>query len=480
MQNNYFLSIDCGTSSIKAALLNDNAEIIDIESVSTNLIMPQPNFCEMDMQETWQKVLHVIFAVQKRNPKAWQNIKKIGVCAQGDGAWMLDKNKLPVKNAILWNDTRYSKNLDDINDFCLKLDTTALFPGASICILKWLKENAIEDYNNVQHVLHCKDWINYNLTGIIATDETDASTQLLNIFTKQYEFSILDEFGIGEKQSAFPKVLNSNDVLGCVTQEIADLLSLSNDTQVIVGAIDILAVATGCALINENQSGTIIGTTLGNFVICSEDVARKQRFRTGSVLCHTTKNGYLMQKSALSGTPILDWVRKNVTDNMEFKEMELLAAQIEIGSEGVIFLPYIFGERAPFCSPNATGAFFGIKAHHNKSHLVRASYEALAFSIYDCFRELPDNNDTLYIAGGGAKSNFLCQMVADMLGKNVFVTDSKELGILGVYYMLNSKGYDVLQESKKIFIPNLENHTAYKSHFENFYKLRKNMQLIWN
>lgn len=477
-----FLAVDAGTSKIKAALLDEEGRILDLESVNTKVFMPKPQFCEMDMNDVWERTKVAILALSKRNTDLWQKIIAIGVCAQGDGAWMLDENCEPVRNAILWNDTRTTLDYLNINKYCLEGHTTPLFPGASLSILKWLKDNEENNYKKISHVLHCKDWINFKLTGTLSTDETDASTQLLNLYTKEYSLDLLDYLDLSDKKEVFPPVLKSHSIMGYTNEETQNQLFIPKNTAVIAGAIDVLAVATGCGLTQAGQKGSILGTTLGNYVVLDEAEARKHESITGSVLCHTQSGTYIRQLSALSGAPTLNWVREEILGGITFEEMEQYALLSPIGSDGLIFHPYIYGERAPFAMGNACGGYFGIRATHTKAHLARAAYEGFVLSMYDCYENLPAAEENLYIAGGASASNFICQLVCDCIGYKTYRFSGKELGIMGIYNLIcQSLQIDYSNNANAVdeFIPNEENHEKYELLYESFLKYRNSMMDIW-
>lgn len=477
-----FLAIDAGTSKIKAALLDASGKIIDLESVNTKVLMLKTAHCEMDMIDLWERTKAVLLSLHENNKEIWQNIKAIGVCAQGDGAWMLDEQYKPVRNAILWNDTRTNLDYVNINTYFLEKHTTPLFPGSSLSILKWLKTNEEDNYRKVRYVLHCKDWLNFQFTGKIATDETDASTQLMNLYTKKYDFDLLDYLEIHEKKDSFPVVLKSNSIMGYTHQNISDQLFIPKNTPVITGAIDVLAVATGCGLIKAGQKGSILGTTLGNYVVLDESEARKNEGITGSVLCHTQPETYIRQLSALSGAPTLNWVRQEILGGISFEEMEEYASLSPIGSDELIFHPYIYGERAPFSLGYACGGFYGIRATHTKTHLARAAYDAFALSMYDCYKNLPPADENLYIAGGASASNFLCQIICDCMGCKTYRFSCKELGIMGIYNLICSALQmdctNIIREVNE-FLPSEENHKKYQLLYGNFLKYRNSMMNIW-
>lgn len=483
---NRFLAIDAGTTMVKAALTDANGDIIDVVSKKLQVLMPNQDWCEMDMNAVWQEVCEVVNTLRENNIDTWDNICAIGICAQGDGMWPIDKDGEPVRNAILWNDTRAGDLLDykSINKTCLNLGTTPLFPGANLIILRWLKEYEPESYNRIHKVLHCKDWLNYKLTDRIITDQTDASTALLNIYTKEYKFALLDVLGINECVNCFPKVTASDDFIGTVTNKAASQFKVKEGTPVIAGSIDVLAVATGCHVTKPAQKGSILGTTLCNYVVLDEEGARAEAGENGEVLCHTHPNVYIKLMAALSGTAALDWVTHEITDDEPYEQLNESIAKLPVGSEGVIFQPYLYGERAPFHNPNACSGFFGLRPYHNKYHMMRAAYEGVAMSLYDCYQNLPLGESKFILAGGASKSDLICQMVCDCMGEETIRYKEKELGILGIVSLLQKatgcgKPKDNTAERHDIFKPDIDNHESYKNIYGRFCELKTIMEPFW-
>ena len=474
-----FLCIDAGTTKIKAALLTSESEFIDIASKSVTVSMPAAGVCEIDMQEYWNDVCEVISTLYAKNQDIWDKICGIGVSAQGDGAWLLDENGEPLRPAILWNDTRTGTvpkdELNSINEKCVALNTTPLFP----VILNWLKKHEIENYKRVRWVLHCKDWINFKLTGKIATDTTDASTAVLDIFNKKYHYEILDWLDISEVKDCLPDVHLSGEVIGHVTKEASDMLKIPEGVPVIAGALDVIAAATGNSLTSPGQKGSIVGTTLANFVVLNEQDAKRNLSNLGSVLCHVEAGMYIRQMSALSGASSLDWMRKNIADDMSFADIEANVRQIPIGSDGVLFLPYLFGERAPFRLPNASAAFLGLRVHHTKYHMIKAVYEGIAMALHDCYQNLPKHKGEIYLAGGGAQSNLLCQTIADCEGETVVRNQTSELGLLGVLYLLlKATGMTpkINNQNLTYFYPDDHRHEKYLQMYKS-YEVYKNAMI---
>ena len=488
MRNEKFLAIDAGTTKLKVALVNEDGSLMDIEDSPVAILYPIDGACEIDMVGLWVKLCLVINSLYERNYQVWNDIIGVGITGQGDGLWPIDKEGVPVRNAMLWNDTRCKNlnidNLESINEACVKKDTTPLFSGAAPMLLKWIEENEYEYSKKIYKVLHCKDWLNYKLTDKIFTDYTDASTSLMNRYTKNYDEEILDILNLKQAKGLFPTPVPSTTIIGGITKKASMETKLKQGTPVIVGAIDVAATALGVGLKGKEESCTIMGTTICNEIILEKDDISSFDNK-GSILCHVIPDKYLRLMATSSGISSLDWVIKTLVPDMDYREIEEKIKNLPIGSDGVIYHPYIYGERAPFKNPFACGGFYGLNVRHNKFNMIRAGYEGLILSIYDCYRYLSDNHKRILVSGGGASSDLLCSILSDCTGKSVIRHSSKELGINGVVNIMKVafgtvKDFsDLTVDYETYFNPIEENKYIYMNLFNNFENIRRNMESFW-
>ncbi|MBQ1418715.1 MAG: carbohydrate kinase, partial [Firmicutes bacterium] len=238
----YFLVMDAGTTSIKAGLISIDGTFADIQNEPAQVLMPFSGASEMDMNDVWEVAKKVILKLKANNEALWPEVIAVGLSAQGDGLWAIDDKGRPVRNAMLWNDTRTVLDYESLNPTLLAKNTTAMFPGANIAELTWLKKNEPENYAKIAWIFHCKDWINFKLTGQIGTDASDASTSLMNIYTKQYDEEILDWLGLPEMKGKFAPISTSDEIIGTIYPDAAQELGLRVGTPVIAGCLDVLAI----------------------------------------------------------------------------------------------------------------------------------------------------------------------------------------------------------------------------------------------
>lgn len=484
MSSRYLLALDAGTTVVKAALATLEGGLVDIASRSVEVLMPHRGWCEMDMDALWRTVCEALQQLRQRNQSAWPGIEAIGLCGQGDGMWPVDEDGRPVRNAMLWNDTRCGGliDYDGINKRAVAEGVTPFFPGCGPVLLRWLKDNEPENYSRVAKALHCTDWLGYRLSDRMATDHTNASTALLDVFGKEYAYSFLDDVGIPQCRDRFPDVVAPGTFIGKVTPAAQEETGIAAGTPVLAGAIDVLAVAAGCGMLSPGQRGSIIGTTLGNYVVLDEASAREYAGEVGSVLCHILPGTYIRQMSGLSGASTLDWVRREIMGDEPYPQLEEKIAKLPVGSDGVLYHPYIYGERAPFRIAGAFGSFFGLRVHHTRYHMARAAFEGMSLSLYDCYNSLPPGTDDIVVAGGAARSGFVCQLLCDCMGTRVLRNRGKELGILGVIRLLQmALGADVTaaDDPGDAFTPDMEAHSLYMELYQEYRALQTAMEPFW-
>ena len=474
-----YLGIDAGTTKIKAALLEGD-RIVALSERNAQVFSPFPCACEMDMEALWRLLCDVTYELREKAYDHWRRLSGVAICAQGDGMWPIDANGKSIGNAILWNDTRARKagveNDREMSEFLVSHCSTALFAGAYPVILQWLKQERPSDYERIAHVFHCKDWLNFRLTGVIASDYSDQSTASINIFTKDYLEELFDRLGIPEMKAALPPLYPSTHVLGCVTEQAHKETGLPVGLPVVTGCIDVAAVALGVGMRNAGDGCCILGTTL-----CCEmllDAAQVDVSDTnGSALCSVLSGKYNRVMAANSGTASIDWVRQLLCPELSYAEIGEMVSKVPAGSNGVLFHPYLYGERAPFRDPSACGGFYGLRADHTRMDLMRAAHEGMALSLRDCFEHLPKSEGLLYLSGGGAQSDFTCQLIADTLNKTVLRPVSRELGIQGIMKtarmaLENGSPEDACGDCTS-FYPDAGVHQTMNKLYEDFTKLRK-------
>lgn len=436
-----WLCIDAGTTHLKLALKSDAGETLSLRSRRLESSVAEGGRSEMDMEALWREVRGGVesLAADEECAGALANLAGIGVCAQGDGLWLLDGAGTPVRPAILWNDTRAKEIMERIEPeseaLCAETRTVAQFAGSNAVLLRWLKEHEPENYRRGAHALHCKDWLNYRMTGRIAADPTDAGTSLLSRVSGEYDTGMLQLLGIPEALPLLPEIVPSRSIVGRVRD--GALPGVPEGTPVIAGSLDVAAAAEGLGIRDAGQTLCILGTTFCVLRMIGDSVSEWPRI--GSILYSLSPGRSLRLLASLNGSAVLDWGRR-LFGGLEIHRAEEEASRIEPGANGLCFLPFIFGERAPFRDAAASGSFMGLRAHHERAHMLRAIYEGLAMVVRMCIDSMgscgTSEGSEVIVAGGAAGSALFCGILADLLQRSVVRRDVAEPGIEGVFSLL--------------------------------------------
>ncbi len=479
----HFLCADVGTSRMKIALTDTTGHVHDMVSQNLQVLKKEEGFCEMDMNEVWDIFTSLCLKIKERNVFLWNRISGIGVTGQGDGLWAIDQNGDPIRYAILWNDTRTKHMIrTELDHFCTERSVNIPFSGSFHMLLMWLKEKENENYKRISFVFHCKDWINFRLTGTPSCDYSDASLAGFDLFDKEYCGDIFDEMALPGTENRLPQTYPSGAIVGSVSEFASASTGLTSGLPVIAGAIDVCSVAHGVGVRQPGETCVIIGTTLCTEVVVSKD---QVDFERGMVACHTKEDLYLSVMPTLSGTTSLDWAKSILYSDKSYKDMERELFHIPVGSNGVFYHPYLYGERAPFRNPFARGGFYGLSAVHSRKEMMRAVFEGLALSLYDCLKTLPESGDILTVCGGGSASDLLCQIIADCTGRTVVRSPHAEAGIKGVSDILKAtiEGFDEEYNRKAhnaLFQPDTEMFPQYESLYHTFHELTHSMEGFWS
>lgn len=434
-----YLGVDVGSTSVKAAVYTSTGRCLGSSSLPSRSIRPRPGWSEQDMDEVWLLTEEVM---RRAVEAAAVPIAAIGVSGQGDGLWALDAELRPVRNAILWNDARADDLVlgwidDGTSTRLSRYSRTSNWAGTAGTLLRWLQDNEPASAERIRHLLFCKDWITLKLTGVISTDYSDASIPFLDIETRTYALEAFDLLGIARHASRLPAVARSTDRKGGLIPEAATRLGLAEGTPVATGTIDLGAQMVGMGLGRPGDVYLVLGTTaMLNIVTEPEAFAGEP---VGATLAHSYADRFIRVVAPLTGTQAYDWflsVNPDLAASDDAGEVSAafarLAASAPPGSNGVLFLPYLAGERAPFVAPQATGAFHGLTTATTRADLARAVLEGVAFSLKHCFRSTGLGRPAqVFLTGGGGRNAFWCEVLANVLGTTIVASDASDHGLWG-------------------------------------------------
>lgn len=443
----YLLGIDVGTSGTKTLLIEETGKVIASATDTYPLNTPKPLWAEQDPEDWWQAAVSTIRRVLDDSKVDAREIKGLGLSGQMHGAVFLDENNQVLRPSILWCDQRTHAECKWITDTIggekvIELTSNPVLTGFTAGKIVWLRTHEPEIYAKTRKVLLPKDYIRFRLTGEFATEVSDASgTSLFNVKKRKWADEMLD--GAGIPSDWMPKVYESPEVSGRVTEEAAGLTGLRAGTPVVGGGGDQAAGAVGNGIVETGIISSTVGTSGVVFAFADEPVVDPSlRVHT---FCHAVPGKWHVMGVMLSAGGTLRWYRDTFAD-VEIAEAkksgsdvyDLLSAQVaevKPGCEGLICLPYLTGERTPYPDPNARGAFFGITLRHSKPHFVRAVYEGVAYGLRDSFEILHEMGvpiEQVRASGGGARSAVWRQIQADVTGHKHVTINIDEGPALGV------------------------------------------------
>lgn len=417
----YYLGIDIGTSGTKVLLIDENGRKIASETVEYPLSTPRPLWAEQDPKDWWEASVAGIKAVLAKSGGEADSVRGVGLTGQMHGAVFLDKDNNVLRPAILWCDQRTQAQCNLLTERVgrenlVKHISNPVLTGFTAPKILWLREYEPDNYARVAKVLLPKDYIRYKLTGAHATEVSDASgTALFDVARRRWSQEVLAAAEI--PLSWMPECAESPEITGKISAEAAALTGLAEGTPVAGGGGDQAAGAVGCGVVETGIVSSTIGTS-GVVFAYSDTPATDPKLRIHT-FCHAVPGKWHVMGVQLSSGGSLRWLRDTFFAGANYDEMTAEAEDIPPGSEGLVFLPYLTGERTPYPDPYARGTFFGITLRHTRPHFTRAVLEGVTFGLrdtFEIFREIGVPVAQVRASGGGAKSQLWRQINADITG----------------------------------------------------------------
>ncbi|MCM1532374.1 MAG: xylulokinase [Ruminococcus flavefaciens] len=417
---NLYIGIDVGTSALKGLLVAGNGKIIKAASAEYPVHYPQNGWSEQNPAD-WLKAMQSVLAELSYGVES--EVKGVSFGGQMHGLVALDKDGKVIRPCILWNDGRTGKQTDFLNNVIGKEKLSALtaniaFAGFTAPKILWVKENEPENFKRIAKIMLPKDFLAYMLTGVFSTDYSDASgTLLLDVKNKRWSEEMCDICGISAGQ--LPELYESYEVIGKVKPEF----NLPNAI-VTAGAGDNAAAAIGMGTVHNGDCNISLGTS-GTVFIAQDNFAVDKNNALHS-FCHADGKWHSMG-CILSAASCRKWWLEDIlnTDDYSADEKEIENTQID----GLIFLPYLMGERSPHNDVNARGAFIGLSATTTRAQMSRAVMEGVAFALKDCLEVAKQNGfkpNRITVCGGGARSKVWLQILSDVLGLPLTVLSTEQ------------------------------------------------------
>ncbi|MCB0163186.1 MAG: xylulokinase [Anaerolineae bacterium] len=428
----YYLGIDSSTTGVKALLIDENGDVAGTATTELSLATPKPLWSEQDPADWWAGAVSSIKQVLQNTHISGDQIKAIGLTGQMHGLTLLDEAGEVLRPAILWNDQRTGPQCDEIRarlgkQRLVEVTGNDALTGFTAPKILWVREHEPDIYDEIDQILLPKDYIRYRLTDDYATDKAGAAgTLLLNVKSRNWSVEVLDALEI--PAGWLPPTYEGTEVTGNVSDEAALATGLEPGTPVVAGGGDQAAQAVGVGAVQPGVIALTLGTSGVVFASAAEPFIEPEgRLHA---FCHAVPGRWHMMGVMLSAAGSLRWYRDTLAPGIDFDTLLAPTSDISPGSEGLLFLPYLTGERTPHPDPLARGAFAGITVRHTQVHFTRAVLEGVAFGLRDGFELMKNAGLTdikqVRVSGGGAKSPIWRQILADVLNVELVTVNTSE------------------------------------------------------
>lgn len=433
----YLLGIDASTTATKALLIDGLGKVIAVAATEYGFDTPQPLWSEQDPALWWFAAVQSIRQLLAETAIDPAEIVAIGLTGQMHGLTLLDEEDRVLRPALLWNDQRTGAQCDEIRtlvgkDQLVRITGNDALTGFTAPKILWVRQHEPEIFARAKSFLLPKDYLRLRLTGVHATDRADGSgTLLIDLQSRDWSKTMLDALDL--PADFVPKSFEGTEITGAISASAAIATGLREGTPVVAGGGDQAAGATGVGAVQEGIVSLALGTSGVVFATVNrpffEPEGRLHAF------CHSVPGRWHLMGVMLAAAGSLRWYRDTLAPGVGYDDLLAPAAKIAPGSEGLIFLPYLTGERTPHPDPLARGAFVGLTVRHTQPHLTRSLLEGVAFGLRDSFELMKGvglgKTQQIRVSGGGARSPIWRQILADVLGAELVTVNTTEGAAFG-------------------------------------------------
>ena len=427
-----WMGIDTGTGGTRALLVDAQGRVRGgFTAPHEDIRMERPLWAEQRPENWWDAARQAIRGVLAQAGISGDQVRGVGLSGQMHGLVILDDANEVIRPALIWCDQRSQPQVDAINrtlgrDYVLKYTANPVLTGFTLPKLLWVRDNEPRAFERVRHLLLPKDYVRYMLTGEYASDVSDASgTSLFDVVHRRWSFEMMD--GLGLDRSILPTCHESSDVTGLVTAAAATATGLAAGTPVVGGGGDQASSAVGNGIVEPGIVSCTIGTS-GVVFAHMEEVAYDPAGRVHT-FCHAVRGRWHVMGVTQGAGLSLQWFRNQLAPGEEYDALTATAALAPAGAQGLFWLPYLMGERTPHLDATALGGWIGLTARHRRADLIRAVLEGVSYSQRDCLDIIEDLGvavRSVRASGGGARSPFWRQLLADILDKPVVTLETQE------------------------------------------------------
>lgn len=427
-----FLGIDVSTTGVKALLVGRDGSVVGSATTEQPLFTPYPLWSEQNPEDWWKGAVQSIREVLRSTGVSGVDVVGIGLTGQMHGLTLLDEAGQVLRPAILWNDQRTGPQCDEIRarlgrERLIQITGNDALTGFTAPKILWVQENEPEVYRKIRHILLPKDYVRYRLTGEFAVDRADGSgTILFDLQRRDWSPEVLAALGI--PLDWLPKTYEGPEVTGRITAEAAQLTGLREGTPVCAGGGDQAAQAVGVGAVRPGIVALTLGTS--GVVFATTDQAFIEKEGRLHAFCHAVPGRWHLMGVMLSAAGSLRWYHDTFTPDLSYDALIAPAGDVPAGAEGLLFLPYLTGERTPHPDPLARGAFAGLTIRHGMAHMTRAVLEGVAFGLRDSFELMRSAGlsqiEQVRVSGGGARSPIWRQILADVFNVELVTVNTTE------------------------------------------------------
>jgi xylulokinase len=486
------LGIDIGTSACKIAVFNESGQVLAQASEGYPLYYPEPGWVEQNPEEWWEAVCKGIQAVLAEGSLRPEEIAGIGIDGQSWSAIPVDREGNCLANTPIWMDTRAREICSRVNR---EIGTERIFqvagnrfePSYTTPKMLWFQENRPEIYKKTRLFLQSNSYIAYKLTGKFSQDRSQGyGIHFFHMEKGCYDSQLAQELGLSADR--LPEIYDCHQIVGTVTEQAAGKTGLKAGTPVVAGGLDAACGTLGAGVYLPGQTQEQ-GGQAGGMSICESSAKGHPELILST---HVIPGLWLLQGGTVGGGGVLRWFKQELGGSDSFDDLTALAEGIAPGSDGVLFLPYMAGERSPIWDPDAKGVFYGLGFGKTRGHMVRAALEGVAFSLEHNLRTAESIGvevGELLAMGGAANSRIWVQIKADVTGKTIKVPASDTATTLGAAILagvgvgLFHSFEEAVQKTisiTRVQEPDAACHQTYQKVFDRYLELSEHMQKFWH
>lgn len=475
----YVIGVDLGTSAVKILLVEQTGKVVHEISKPLSLIQEKTGFSEQNPQDWVDQTVAGLSDLLRNFEGEVSSIQGISFSGQMHGLVLLDERQDVLGNAILWNDTRTTSQCQQIYDIIgkerlLEITKNPALEGFTLPKILWVKEHEPDTFEKATSFVLPKDYLRYKLTGVLNMEYSDAAgTLLLDVSKKEWSHEICRDLGVDPE--ICPPLVASHDEVGKVTEEISKATGLSPSTRVFAGGADNACGAIGSGILEEGITLSSIGTS--GVVLSYESNGNKDFDGKVHYFNHGAPDAFYTMGVTLGAGYSLTWFRDTFAEKKSFDELLKEVDTVPVGSNGLLFTPYLAGERTPHADSNIRASFIGVDGAHKEKDFARSVLEGITFSLNESiqiFRENGKKIDTIVSTGGGAKNETWLQMQADIFDATIIKLSSEQGPGMGAamlaafgcgWFNTLKECADAFLQVEKEFVPNQGNVKKYKELF---------------